>query len=389
MTALADVPDLFKVYVPKTSEDDPLWGEYVVYRSPGDEDGQWAFDLGGDADFTRLSLIIRPKGPAFEAEVGFEGNGRGPKWTARVSDPRLPFQVSLKGRTARGSAGASGSWPKHVGVTPLAGTLPQGGHYISPEPLASEMAMMAGASGVASSSGCKESEKKHYYAGVRKSFDDVIGVAAKIKTTLTYLDCEIENEKYQDASLAFTSATKYLSETSAIWAQTGYRRYRKDGGARIFEDRYCEINAGTTQATDYRLVVQAFPKQGVHDYRLTLTQATGKWEGYYDGTKWTEWTHDGWKNQSASRVEYNGEIHHKKTQMPGRDDYRCEFTECRYSTSTATDSNPAFVDGDLWSEAEGVYIAAEWGAQVEGTAPRDAVTIWDKKPPINKSNPQT
>lgn len=138
MTALADVPDLFKIYVPKTSEDDPLWGEYVVYRSPGDEDGQWAFDLGGDADFTRLSLIIRPKGPAFEAEVGFEGNGRGPKWTARVSDPRLPFQLSLKSRRS------AASWPKHVGITPLAGTLPQGGHYISPQPLASEMAMMAG-----------------------------------------------------------------------------------------------------------------------------------------------------------------------------------------------------------------------------------------------------
>ena len=117
-------------------------------------------------------------------------------------------------------------------------------------------------------------------------------------------------------------------------------------------------------------------------YCVSLDRRADRWERFVQNIVATlpPTPGGGWINKAGNVIQYNGEIHHKKTQMPGISTAKCLFSDCRYSTPTTPNINPAFVEADLWQEATGHYLNAEWGEERVGAAPVDQVAIWDKKP---------
>lgn len=226
-----------------------------------------------------------------------------------------------------------------------------------------------------SSSGCKESEKKNFYAGGQRNVATLQGAYAKISTNETVLNCE-PNGTFADDSFAWVGVTKTSGSSVPKWAQTGYVRFRTEGSKTIHKNKYWEVKAGPN-AADYKITVDGFPGIGLHDYECDLNDSTGNWTFFYDGTPWGNWTHNGWKNESGNRADYTGEIHHKLTQMPGKPSDKCNYRSCKFHKKGLAYEAANFAASDISSSDN-----SEWGVELVGAAPTDAINIWDKKPPF-------
>ena len=347
---------------------------------------RWEYTFRAKCQLFRCCLEAFPDADGkLTLRAFFEGSAAGPVWTQTgLRDLSGEVRLSFHHQSAENpSAGCR--WPETLALTPLATSAGPKPFYISPEPTVREMAEMASASAESSSSGsCAESQEKKFYAGAPKYVTDCIGSFATITTNNVVLDCESKNATFEDGSWVFTGVTRFVENptiANTLWAQTGYRRTRNEGGSRVFWDRFCEVKHGPNIPGDIHVAVQAFPTPGTHTYESRLNTDNGLWTFKYDGTDWYHYAGDpaGWTGKTGNRIEYNGEISHKLTQMAGKppEAQKCKFTVCRYHTTAQLFINPNLNGNDLWN-----YDAAEWGEEVVAV---DAVNIWDKKPPFSTS----
>jgi hypothetical protein len=212
---------------------------------------------------------------------------------------------------------------------------------------------------------CSRVNKYAYY---NVSVADLNGAKGKIKTRFGKLCCEAEG-----CSVAHALHCTYvnISNTSGDlkWAQSGYGRERNYGSAAIATDRYAEVQGDT-----YHIRKEPAPAEGsVHEYKIELDPATGKWSFYFDGARWHNVADPFWRGKRGDSVQWTGEIHNTDDDMSGTAGDKCAFTELQYR-----------VRGPLVYRDAGVTIgaptsesAAEWGAEhVSATA----LNIWDKNP---------
>jgi glycosyltransferase involved in cell wall biosynthesis len=306
------------------------------------------------------------------------------RWSPELAIRQAQFGASPSppppGSFSRGPVSSQGPWSIEGSVSgslpPFSSGEPSGG--FSSESTTSEEG---------SSGSCTESEKHLYYAGVRKGTTDAIGVSAQIKTCKALVDCEGTDQTYADATLAWTGVTRYVDNDLWGWAQLGYERFRVEGKKDIQEQMYTEVKNGPN-ATGVLQRTAAFPAvDSLHFYECRLNQTTGQWFFKFDGRDNKQplppmaSPTNPWVNQTGNVIQYNGEIHHKKTQMPGVANNKCTFKRCRYYAKGQQGFlNPKFVNADLWPAGD-YYIATEWGQELFGNT-TDAVAIWDKLPPF-------
>ncbi len=203
------------------------------------------------------------------------------------------------------------------------------------------------------------------YAYAHKSVANLTGAKAKIKTRWGKVCCE---------DLPCTEVGKknaYVNISRAgSWAQTGYRRLRNAGSSTPSNMRYTEMNGSVYKRKDETATAPA--EGSVHEYRIELDAGTGTWDFLYDGTSWSTFQDNGWKNSSGSVVNWPGEILNKEDDMPGSAGDKCNYTECQYRVSGGS-----FVDAGLTASNLTNDDASEFGIElVSGTA----FNMWDKIP---------
>lgn len=212
----------------------------------------------------------------------------------------------------------------------------------------------------------------HKYATVQKSAS-ATGCKARIRTRSTTL-CGEPSAKEQTASAAWAGAVKFQGATPAKWGQIGYSRRRLRDSTTILVRWYAETKAGPDPTADYNIRYSDDPpSEGTHEYKCYLISSLfGTWRYEYDETLWYQWTHNGWKNETATDCQWSAEIWHKQNQMVGTPAAKCDFTECGYATNWGAFQDADIADGDLHTDDPN-----EWGIErTSGTA----FNVWDKKP---------
>jgi len=205
-----------------------------------------------------------------------------------------------------------------------------------------------------------------FYAYAQKSKANLNGGKAKIKTHYGKLCCE----DMGCTDLGKNNAYVNIS-SGGKWAQTGYRRIRNDGSTTYTKMRYTEMNGAVYKRKDD---TAGAPAEGTtHEYRIELDTATGTWDYLFDGTSWSTFLDNGWKDTSGSVVQWPGELVNKEDDMMGTSADKCNFTECQYRTTAKAD----FVDAGITATDLRTDDSSEWGIElVSGTA----FNIWDKNP---------
>lgn len=208
----------------------------------------------------------------------------------------------------------------------------------------------------------------NHYASAYKAVAHLNGAKARIKTRYGKLCCEDEGCGTDHA--LHCTYLNVSNETGGLrWAQTGYGRERNAGSAAIAEDRYAEI-----QGNVYQMIKVPAPAEGtVHEYKIQLNPATGRWSFYFDGTRWRSIADPYWRGKRGTSVQWTGEIHNIEDDMSGTAADKCSFTECQYRVrGSLAFQDAGLVAGDVQSDDN-----ARWGAErVSGTA----INIWDKNP---------
>lgn len=206
------------------------------------------------------------------------------------------------------------------------------------------------------------------YASATKVVANLNAAKAKIKTRYGKLCCEKEGCGTSHA--LHCTYVNISNESGAVkWAQSGYGRERNAGSAAIAADQYAEINGD-----GYRIIKVPAPAEGsVHEYKIELDPATGKWSFYFDGTRWQTLADPFWNGKRGTSVQWTGEIHNKEDDMSGTAGNKCNFTECQYRVrGPLVYQDAGFSAGDPHSDDN-----SEWGAErVSNTA----INIWDKNP---------
>jgi hypothetical protein len=198
-----------------------------------------------------------------------------------------------------------------------------------------------------------------------------------------------------------TFSTVWVGITKAgntKWAQMGITRRRNAGTTAILQYIKCETKAGPT-ALDYDNTIvppvgfPAFPAIGTtHDYECVLTQATGKWEYFYDGRSIHQFTRPGWIGDVGNKLDCVGEVYDLNSRMAGDSATKCRITNIRYkavtlpsSSSSSRSSSSAGAFGVV-----GPYVSPAFGAgnilvtnnTQHGSAlvSGSSIEIWDKNP---------
>lgn len=208
----------------------------------------------------------------------------------------------------------------------------------------------------------------NHYAYAMKTVAHLNGAKARIKTRYGKLCCEAEG--CGTAHALHCTYVNISNESGAVrWAQTGYGRERNAGSAAIAEDRYAEM-----QGNVYQIIKVPAPAEGtVHEYKIQLNPANGRWSFYFDGTRWRSIADPFWVGKRGTTVQWTGEIHNLEDDMSGTAADKCSFTDCQYRVRGPLVYHDAgFTAGDVHTDDN-----ARWGAQrVSGTA----INIWDKNP---------
>ncbi len=199
--------------------------------------------------------------------------------------------------------------------------------------------------------------------GASKNVANLVGFSARIATRAARLPCE-PHATFLAFSTTWVGVVKNTGTRK--WAQMGYTYDRVSGVAAVTFQRYTEVMAGPTRATDYRITFFPGPApaaSGAHVYKGEVVQpavssssssssgaaATGTWNFYYDGVLLDSWSHVGWANDVADRVDYNTEVLDAKSQVPGTNANRCLFDQCQYKVRGGNFVNAGLVDGNLRS----------------------------------------
>lgn len=220
-----------------------------------------------------------------------------------------------------------------------------------------------------------------WYAGVNKSVPRLIGCKATIDTMAMRLPCE-PHATFTAFSTVWAGVVK---GANAKWGQVGITRRRTAGSAAVHEYLKFEIKAGAA-AADYHLEkAPGFPAIGTtQEYECVVDPATGQWEFFVAGVSKFTWTHAGWINETADRINFIGEAYDLGSQLPGTSGSKCHITGCRMKQGTPTSSSSSsriaagpYVSAGLVAANVLVTDTAEHGCDVVSAT---AIDIWDKVP---------
>ena len=246
-------------------------------------------------------------------------------------------------------------------------------------PLDMAFEAMAGAPS-ASPSPCPQTQLHRYNAGVEKRAGNIIGAKARINTKRALLQCETHGGNWADSSWVWVGAATAVA-TGPIWAQTGYVRWRKDNETKVNERRYVEVLSVPLNDPNYDPKKHLFQRfytpypSGVNEYRCELIPADGEWRFFFNEKFVASFSCDEWKTKTCDIMKCNGEIRHLETQMAGKPNDKVHFTEVKVKVGNNW-LKPGFDIGGIFGNG------TEWGAVLpQPQQPRDALDIWDKKPP--------
>jgi GT2 family glycosyltransferase len=175
--------------------------------------------------------------------------------------------------------------------------------------------------------------KGYGYSGASLTTAGLIGGSATITTREVKLKCE-PNSTFDSHSCAYVSVNHGVGLPMADkWGQTGYVRQRDPGTADIIWAVYLEVKAGEG-AHNYYKGYYTTPPSGPVNYEVDLDNSTGLWIAKAAGILWGMYTNANWKHITGEYITYDGEVYVLESDMPGRADNPCKFTNCKYRDGT-------------------------------------------------------
>jgi|GEM_PF-6616327 len=214
---MAGLPPQVKMEVVGTNQPGLYDADFIMQEvQRSQERCRWQVEFPSQNGLHRASLEAQPNPDGTLALRAYlEGRVEGPHWSNR-SVPDLSGPATLTFDAESGVTPSAGvNWPPTVSLTPLFEPIPQQGHFISPEPTAAEMAMMAMGS---SSSG---SGPKVTFVNNTRNGDRVVSakdVALGLPGGIKKLDVTI---KPDGTTATLTIKTKAGGSGTAVFQSTG------------------------------------------------------------------------------------------------------------------------------------------------------------------------
>lgn len=154
------------------------------------------------------------------------------------------------------------------------------------------------------------------------------------------------------------------------------RRSLIDGAMVIDSGRYWEVDDGSLYQRRLDTIIRPIEGQ-LYEYRVEKTEDGGveAWDFWFDDNYWMSYPAPAaWIGVNGDRANWSGEVHGHESDMPGRNNYRCYFTDCAYDTGYGYKSANFYEAGIPWRNNSD---PSEWELQ---KIDDESFDLWDKNP---------
>jgi hypothetical protein len=187
------------------------------------------------------------------------------------------------------------------------------------------------------------------YCGVKQinSTPGIITVAATITTRAAAIGADLAAH-----SNAWVGADN-ADATNPKWAQFGYLYYHPQADV-TRHAVYVEVQAGPNDDTDYYIRYFNAPPAGDHRYSCILDEIGGEWLFFFDRHYLASWQHNGWRDVTASKCTFTGEVNGDGSTLVGAEQSPCTFSNCEIEYQDNTIVKPNFMNNQEWGVLEDI-----------------------------------